>query len=140
MKELLTHMFASDTANLEPVRGLVRGTLGTSGYPSEFIETCVLAVDEAVSNVMRHGYRDMDDGSLTLSIGIDGNELVFAVQDLAAPFDGQASGRSDTEALRAGGYGRILIQEIMDSVHYGRTGDGTGNLLEMRRQIPPPEQ
>ena len=135
MQALLEHRFPSDTAQLEPVRHRVRETLEAYGCAHEFTETSVLAVDEAISNVMRHGYGSCGKGELSLKIGVDGTQLVFGLRDFAKPFDVSTRDLPSTGEVRAGGYGLALIREIMDSVRYSNAIEGQGNLLEMRRRL-----
>ena len=135
MQQLLEHNFPSDTAQLASVRQQVRDTLQARGCALEFIESSVLAVDEAVSNVMRHGYGLGNPGELSLSIDLDGADVVFRVRDHAQSFDPDARALPSTGELRGGGYGRLLIREIMDSVQYSSAFEGKGNLLEMRRRL-----
>ena len=135
MQQLLEHSFPSDTAQLASVRQQVRDTLQARGCALEFIESSVLAVDEAVSNVMRHGYGLGNPGELSLSIDLDGVDVVFRVRDHAQSFDPDARDLPSAGELRGGGYGRLLIREIMDSVQYSNACKGKGNLLEMRRRL-----
>ena len=44
-------------------------------------EAARLAVSEAVSNVVVHGYRDADGGEFTVSVEWDGDELKVVVSD-----------------------------------------------------------
>ena len=141
MQHLLEHSFPSDTAQLGQVRHRIRDTLQARGCADEFIETSVLAVDEAVSNVMRHGYGLGNPGELSLTIDVDGADLVFVLRDFAAAFDPGAQAMPATGELRGdGGYGRRLMHEIMDSVHYSDASNGKGNLLQMRRRMQPAAQ
>ena len=137
MRTLLDHDFESDTAQLETVRRHVRETLSAYGCDDEFTETSVLAVDEAVSNVMRHGYAPGERGALSLVIAVDGGDMLFRVRDFAKRFDPRTLTLPQSGELRAGGYGRLLIDHIMDTVEYGDVRDGHGNLLEMRRKLQP---
>ena len=132
---LLHYEFQSDTAQLASVRERVRDALRGYGCTDEFVETCVLAVDEAVSNVMRHGYGLGTIGDLSLGIAVDGAQLVFRLRDFAEPFEQSSDELPSAGEFRAGGYGRLLMHEIMDSVEYGGASDGNGNLLEMRRRV-----
>jgi anti-sigma regulatory factor (Ser/Thr protein kinase) len=133
MQELLQYGFPSDTAQLEQMRRRIRDTLHALDCSKDCIESCVLAVDEAASNVMRHGYGVNNEGQLLLTVAVDGTDLVFLLRDFAAPFDADAQQMPANGELRVGGYGRLLINEIMDSVRYCEVS--TGNLLEMRRRL-----
>ena len=136
MRQLLDHHFPASTAQLEPVRVQVRNALMGYGCDHEFVETSVLAVDEAISNVVRHAYAG-GEGDVQLRIQVRDGELIFLVRDHAPPFDPGATPPGKPGELRAGGYGRFLMQELMDSVRYAAPDDGTGNLLEMRRRLQP---
>jgi anti-sigma regulatory factor (Ser/Thr protein kinase) len=135
-QHLMDHCFAPDTAQLEPVRHRVRAALEGFGCDREFTESSVLAVDEAVSNLMRHGRWPDAKVEIRLTIQADDNKVIFGLRDFAEPFDPTARELPAAGEARAGGYGLLIVQSIMDSVRYSSAGEG--NVLEMTRRLSRP--
>lgn len=91
-----------------------------------------LAVDEAITNVIIHSYRNEEHGKITLDFFSGDKGLKICVSFEGIPPDLQ-NGPADVEQLirekKKGGLGVTLIRKIMDSVEY-KTVDGV-NHLEM---------
>ena len=122
-------------ASLEDVRREVRGALQAFGCHDEFTETCILALNEAVTNVVRHGYGLGAEGEIGVAVAVAGNEGVFTVRDSAPAFDPAGADDSSFGELRPGGYGRPLMEAIMDSVRYRRDTAADANVFEMRKRL-----
>ncbi len=134
-RALLDHRFASGTAALETVRREVRAALSAAGCDDEFTETCILAVNEAVTNVVRHGYGPGAEGEIRLSVAVEDGDVVFVLRDFAAAFEPAGTDDSALGELRSGGYGRPLMEMIMDSLQYRRDVAAGANVLEMRKRL-----
>jgi anti-sigma regulatory factor (Ser/Thr protein kinase) len=102
-----------------------------------------LALEEAVTNVIHHGYVDGQAHEFTVSLAAAPGGLVTAVvSDDAPAFDPVARPPVDTslplEERPIGGLGVHLIKNLMDSVRYERR-DGRNLLtLEWRSVRPRP--
>ena len=71
-------------------------------------EAARLAVSEAVSNVVVHGYRDVGDGAFTLSVDWSGSELRVTVRD-------EGCGMTPRTDSPGAGLGLPLIASLADS-------------------------
>lgn len=102
----------------------------------------LLCLEEALSNVIRHGYRGRAGETLTVDCARnESSELVLTVEDQAPPFDPltapEAENRPDPSSLdelKPGGRGIRLMRRFAGSLAYQRL-DG-GNRLTMRFVIP----
>lgn len=107
-----------------------------AGVSPERIDMLVLAVEEAVTNVINYAYGDRE-GDIVLTAGRQGDSLVFEIKDQGEPFDPtQVSGPDVTlpaSEREPGGLGLFLIRKIMDGVHYRREGDM--NVLTLTKQL-----
>ncbi len=96
-----------------------------------------LALEEAVSNTIRHGYSDDQAHEIIVRAAIDGGRLKIEIEDDAKAFDPLAAPMPDltlpVEEKRIGGLGILLVRTIADSVEYKREGDR--NLLRIARWI-----
>jgi len=98
-----------------------------------------MAVDEAATNVMMHGYAGRTDGALLLRCWQEGCDLVIQIRDHGRPFDPDEIPEPDLhtalEDRQEGGLGIFLIRRMMDRVEFVREGDE--NVLTMVRRCTP---
>lgn len=120
---------------LAGVRQKLRDYIGGFGWPDEPIGEIELAVDEALANIIRHGYRDQPDARIEIECepcAQAGDGIEIRIRDYCPQVDlGKISGRSLDE-VRPGGLGVHLIRAMMESVDY-RHAAGGGVLLVMRK-------
>lgn len=95
-----------------------------------------LAITEAVSNIIRHSFQDVNgeiDGLVTLYP----DRLEIDLVDGGASYELGTAPPVDLsiDDLREGGYGLGIIRKVMDKVDYQRLPDDF-NLLKMSRAIP----
>lgn len=99
-----------------------------------------LAVDEACTNIIEHGYGGEDRGQIRITCTALPGQLTIEIRDNAPRFDfiardlGQASSPTDLldiDALPIGGLGLRLITSVMDHVSwYYRDGGNTLTLVK----------
>ncbi len=98
------------------------------------IRDVVVAVGEAVSNVMRHAY----GGERTQPIGIvcRRRQDAFEVEiwDRGAEFDPFVQDVPPPGELRYGGRGLFLMRSLVDETEYAR--EGGWNRIRLRKRLP----
>ncbi len=96
-----------------------------------------LAVDEACTNIITHGYAGMNPGSIILSLEMEPNKAVVTITDFGHPFEPSKASAPDVEAgledLPMGGFGLFFIYQTMDEINYETTEDG--NRLTFIKQL-----
>ena len=105
--------------------------------PKKAARIC-LAIDEAICNVIRHGYDNQPDGRIQLDISrIEGEEpeLQIDILDRAKTVDLDTIRSRDLKEVRPGGLGVHIIQEIMTYVEYSHR-EGGGMRLRMKHALP----
>jgi serine/threonine-protein kinase RsbW len=108
-----------------------------------------LCLEEALSNIIRHGYRDTPNQSITLDCAAasgeneDAPELVFTVEDHAPPFDplapfaaAPAPAPPSNRESPAGGQGIRLMRKFAGRIKWQQLPNG--NRLTMAFAVPPP--
>jgi sigma-B regulation protein RsbU (phosphoserine phosphatase) len=95
----------------------------------------VIAVGEACQNVVRHAYKDIEDGEATLEIYCKEGIIEFHLQDSAPSVDPEKLKPEWPEEPGPGGLGICLIHDIMDEVEHIPAPSGQGNLLRMVKHI-----
>lgn len=127
--------FKAQPEQLKNVRAVIRQTLAPLICNSALKTNLVLALDEACTNVIRHGYRGDSSGQVILQVLREGKTLIFRLRDFAAPVDPEKVKPRDLADVRPGGLGVHFIANIMDSMRFIEPPDGHGNVLEMRKTI-----
>jgi anti-anti-sigma factor len=97
-----------------------------------------LAVDEASTNIIQHGYDQAAPGEIELGWRVDGDQLIVTLCDRGRHFNpGDVPAPDITSPLeerQAGGLGIFLMGKLMDSVQF-EFDDSHGNLLTMTKSI-----
>ncbi len=102
--------------------------------PDEILDT-QLAVEEAVTNIIVHGYPP-DEGEIRIRFRAAPRHIEIRIEDSAPPFnplalpDPDISG--DVEERKIGGLGVFLIRQVMDGVAYRREDNKNVLVLEKR--------
>jgi serine/threonine-protein kinase RsbW len=109
------------------------------GISVEVLRTVQVALDEVLSNTVRHGYRSQGDGRIEIGFRIGEGILEVTIQDDAPAFDPLAAPVPDTTSglahRRAGGLGILLTRRLMDEVEYERA-EGR-NCVTLRKRTGP---
>ena len=87
-----------------------------------------LAVTEACSNSVRHGYADGGEGVVEVVYELLPDRLVIEVADNGPGFDAGGD-RSDAENLAEGGLGIEIIKAVSDEFAAGKRAEGRGSRL-----------
>jgi serine/threonine-protein kinase RsbW len=130
---------AARLENLSGVREFVRSTAAGLAVDPDTVTDVLLAVDEAVTNIIVHGYRGCG-GIIELSVKRTDEALVVRLRDECDPFDPCCVAPPDLgvplEQRRPGGLGIHLMRHMVDEVHHRTTGEG-GNELTLVKRLRP---
>ena len=115
---------------LSVVRGTVEHLAGVFGFSEEDRRAVTRAVDEALTNIMRHSYRGLLGRPIILYFRrvqrrtIRGSECGLEVQlwDRGPKFDPAKVRVSPAGEIRPGGLGLLFIKESVDVIKYTRVG------------------
>jgi phosphoserine phosphatase RsbU/P len=127
---------ASDPENLRLIRRKVTSLLTDLGFAEQQRQTIVLAVDEAVANVIRHAYGGCCNGRVELSVWLETDAVRFELRDFADAIDPGKIKPRDLSECRPGGLGINLIDSVMDRWMFRQPEEGFGNILTMIKRLP----
>lgn len=129
----------SGLAGLAAIRAFVRDAASAEGASPSAADDLVQAVDEAASNVCRHGYRGRP-GRIRVEADRTEDALAITILDRAPLFDPTVAPRPDLTvpplARTPGGMGIHLMTTMVDEVHH-RARPGGGNELTLVRRLAP---
>ncbi len=109
-------IFLKDHCSLQP------------GADAEFVYDLQLAVDEACTNIITHGYSGMDPGSIILDLYLEADRITAALTDFGHSFEPDSAPMPNVDATveerELGGFGLFFIRQSVDRLDYRVTEDG----------------
>jgi anti-sigma regulatory factor (Ser/Thr protein kinase) len=122
---------------LHEMRAFVGGIVGEAypgareGYAGEVVR----AVQEAVTNAMRHPRPQDPESPVMVRVETAREELVVEVRYDGHPFQPETVELPDVSQFPQGGFGLYIIEQSMDNVSYGRAADGR-NFIRLVKRAP----
>ena len=132
----------SNPLYLSGVREFIAGIAKRLGFTEVHCSQIALAVDEAVANIIRHGYNTRTDGKIWIMVTHEGDSrtglsMQVVIEDEAKQVDPCTIKSRDLEDIRPGGLGVHIIKEVMDVAMYEKRACGCGMRLTLiKRQAP----
>lgn len=127
----------SNPLYLGGARELVTAVARGYGFSPVASAQVALAVDEALCNVIRHGYDRRDDQPIILSIWPASDPspgIRITIEDEARQIDPDKIKGRDLADIRPGGLGVHIIREVMDDVRYEKR-PGAGMRLSLLKLL-----
>jgi len=128
----------AELKNLSLIRGFVQETAAYLGADQAVIADMILATDEAVTNIIVHGYRDRP-GMIEIELRRNGDAIDIYLRDHSAPFDPTSVPGPDVtrplEERPPGGMGIHLMRQLMDDVSHHVIPQGGNELIMTKRGI-----
>lgn len=100
-----------------------------AGAATDTLDGVRLAVSEAVSNVVVHGYRGRSPGAVTVTAEALDHELTVVIAD-------EGCGPAPRTDSPGAGLGLPLIAEVTESLSVSRGTGGLGTVLCMTFELP----
>ena len=132
---------SNESKNLSQVRRLVSEVLEETSFDREMRNKIIVAVDEALANVVEHAYQG-GQGDIRIGFALDAEVLQVMIRDNGTPFDPGDRLRDTVDIHNhiklglKGGLGLFLMRRIMDEVRYSRDGEDFVNELRMIKRLP----
>lgn len=108
---------ASKSEILSPLRKELRELLTQAGWEKKNTEEILLAVDEALTNIIRHAYQGQP-GLMTVLFKDNAEKTEFILEDLGKRFDPTLVPSPKLPREKPGGLGIHFIRTVMDQVVY----------------------
>jgi serine/threonine-protein kinase RsbW len=129
---------SAEVENLSAVRDFVAQQAMIHGADPDALYDLILAVDEAVTNIVVHGYGDQV-GTIEIAVRREGDALVVYLHDQAAPFDPHAVPPPDLslplEKRPIGGMGVHMMKQLVDRVIHRVPPQGGNELTLVKNKI-----
>lgn len=121
---------------LGEIRDFVEARVGSAGLPADRAGELVLAVDEAVSNIIMHGATS-DEGLIEVQVKAHPEAITVQIRDNGPLFDPTRVEDPHLEISplareKEGGFGMYLLNTLVDRVAYRVAEDGWNELLLLK--------
>ena len=116
------------------VRNEVTSLSHAAGFDEEWTGRIVLAIDEAITNVIRHTYKNDPEGDIEITGNADTDALHISIRDFGPKPDLAKVQSRDLKDVRPGGLGCYFIKEIMDEVEYDIETHDVGTELKLTKK------
>ena len=137
---LLVRSFSipNETRELHSVRTFAAEAVHHGGVPKAFENGILLAIDEAVANIITHAYQEGRKDLIEITIEVNARRLVVVIRDSGTRFDPKTIPTPDLAGhVRNGqqhGLGIFLMRSVMDEVEY-LFKEGVRNELRMVKYL-----
>ena len=130
----LRFVLPSDPRYLPVVRGAVNALAAAIGWSESDCLAITLALDEALTNVIRHAYHNRPDGVIELECRQTPDALEVTLFNRGAAPDISKICAREIGGDQPGGLGTHIIKDVMDTVSYRETPEG--NWLVVTKRLP----
>lgn len=126
------------TEGLQRVRVFVAEVFRESAIGESLRNRITLAIDEAVTNIIKHAYEERRKDPIRLTVSVSPQRFEVVIHDSGCSFNPKEVRTPDVEQLvregRRGGLGVFLMRKIMDEVEYVFQ-EGVRNELRMVKYL-----
>ena len=133
----ITVRLSADLREVDRLNRVIRQFGDLHEVPSRVLYAVNLALDEVVTNVVRHAFKDAKEQEVIARVTATPSEVTTEVSDTGRAFNPLDVPPPNLDAPLSertlGGLGIHLVRSLMDSIEYRR--DGEKNVLTMRKRI-----
>ena len=117
------------------MRDMVTNALLKTKVSKQDSQTIILAVDEACSNKIKHGYKNDYNQKIDLFIKVETKSVTISIIDNGSKFDINSIKPRDVDDIKPGGLGIHIIKKVMDSVEYSKTSQGFNKITMVKKLL-----
>ena len=136
-KELIA--IPAQMSYLSQVRDFVEHIGRKYKYSDKITNSFKLVIEEACTNIIRHGYRDIKGGEITIKAIIRRQSLTIVIIDQGISYDPRQATTPDLNKYiqigKKGGLGIFMMRKLMDDVQYNITSRGNELRLTKQREF-----
>ncbi|MDA7479877.1 ATP-binding protein [Candidatus Pelagibacter ubique] len=127
--------FSATLSNLKNIRLFVTNFLNDCELEMKLINNIKLAVDESVSNIIKHGYKGEDENNkIEIKLELIKKKLSIHLFDNGTPVNQKNIQPRNLKDIKPGGLGSYFINEIMDEVKWKtKSKDWVNHLILIKK-------
>jgi anti-sigma regulatory factor (Ser/Thr protein kinase) len=125
-------VLSADVRLLTVIRHTIGSLTAILGWNDSESHAITLAVEEALTNKIRHAYGYRPEGRIQFQFRTEPGALVFQLTDQGEPPDPAKICARERDSLQPGGFGTHIMKDVMDQVVYRTTEEGNHVILTKR--------
>ena len=129
--------FLVSSTSLKEVRTFSRETFEKINLNQELKDELVLAIAEAAQNIVKHGYKGIEETSdrMEIKISLNEDQLTIGFYDKGKPVVPGNVQHRKLDDIKPGGLGTFFIKQIMDEAVFKKDQQGWINHLVLTKKI-----
>ena len=129
--------FQVDSSNLKHVRSFCREVFEKLNINQELKDELVLAIAEAAQNIVKHGYKDVENTNdrMEIKISLKDGDLEIGFFDKGKPVIPENIQHRKLDDIKPGGLGTFFIKQIMDDAVFKKDQQKWVNHLVLTKKI-----
>tara|TARA_B100001996_G_scaffold38810_1_gene28468 strand:+ start:74 stop:487 length:414 start_codon:yes stop_codon:yes gene_type:complete len=132
-----TKDFPVNTSSLKEVRTFSRETFEKINLSQDLKDELVLAIAEAAQNIVKHGYKDIEETTdrMEIKISLKDGQLEIGFFDKGKAVVPENVQHRQLDDIKPGGLGTFFIKQIMDAAVFKKDQKGWVNHLILTKKI-----
>ena len=129
--------FLVNSSSLKDVRSFSRDVFEKLKIEKELKDELVLAIAEAAQNIVKHGYKDVENTTdrMEIKISLNNDQLEIGFFDKGKPVVAENVQHRKLDDIKPGGLGTFFIKQIMDGAVFKKDQKGWVNHLVLTKKI-----
>ena len=129
--------FLVNSASLKEVRTFSRDAFEKINLDQDLKDELVLAIAEAAQNIVKHGYKGIEETSdrMEIKISLNEDQLEIGFYDKGKPVVPENIQHRKLDDIKPGGLGTFFIKQIMDNAVFKKDQKGWVNHLILTKKI-----
>jgi len=129
--------FPVSTSSLKEVRIFSREVFEKLSLDQDLKDELVLAIAEAAQNIVKHGYKGVEETSdrMEIKISLNDGQLEIGFFDKGKPVVPGNVQHRKLDDIKPGGLGTFFIKQIMDGAVFRKDQKGWVNHLVLSKKI-----
>ena len=129
--------FLVNSSSLKDVRTFSRNVFDKINLPQEQKDELVLAIAEAAQNIVKHGYKGIEETSdrMEIKISLNEDQLEIGFYDKGKPVVPENIQHRKLDDIKPGGLGTFFIKQIMDGAIFKKDQQDWVNHLVLTKKI-----
>jgi serine/threonine-protein kinase RsbW len=132
-----TKDFPVNASSLKEVRAFSRDVFEKIDLPQEQKDELVLAIAEAAQNIVKHGYKGVEETEdrMEIKISLKDSQLEIGFFDKGKTVVPENVQHRKLDDIKPGGLGTFFIKQIMDAAVFKKDQKGWVNHLVLTKKI-----
>ena len=128
--------YPATLSNLKKIRATIKDFLKIYEVDLKIIKNIQLAVDEAVTNIIKHAYEGENKNNIIkIKLEFKNKKFLIHLYDNGIKVNKNNIKPRNLKAIKPGGLGTYFIKTIMDSVKWSKNSKGFTNHLTMSKKV-----